>query len=289
MLGSTGRAARRAIEESREATTEDAASLLASVPVLEAPAQPSASTSAAALVEPRGSMSASPHAAAAISPHSQEGSTRSIASLAAADTGVVLPSRGERSPRTRTSLATYLAPPQDWASSDAPPQECPLSIPLSQSDPLALGLVTRGMVVDLFDFFHSTLNPLIALLDPALHTPDFCWRSSIPLFTAILCVSSKAIMPDRHPALNAHCKKLIGLAFVEGVSEVGLIQALSMLVFWKEPRDSFSFKWIGHATRIAVELGLDQGLKRPLPDDELAARLVLNRERTWMREWLMRP
>lgn len=192
-----------------------------------------------------------------------------------------LPTRGQRSPRSRTSLAAYLIPLGEWVN--AAPEHAPFPIGTTQSDPVSLGLVTPEAVTVLFDYYFSTLNPLVALLDPALHTISETYYSSITLFSTILTVSARAVMPDRYRALHNHTKYLIGVAFAEGVTEIGLAQALSMLVFWKDPRDQAAFKWIGYAIRLAIELGLDQGLKRPLPEDERAARLVLNGERTWLR------
>ncbi|KAG8710033.1 hypothetical protein FRC08_017703, partial [Ceratobasidium sp. 394] len=53
-------------------------------------------------------------------------------------------------------------------------------------DPVTAGIIPPDAVRVLFNFYHESLNPVIALLDPALHTAAYVRARSSVLFTAIL-------------------------------------------------------------------------------------------------------
>lgn len=130
------------------------------------------------------------------------------------------------------------------------------------------------MYYEIISFFEH-LNPLIALLDPLLHTPDYTTQSSTILLTAIVTVAAKMFAPSLYAPLLALSNRLLGEAFANGLSTIGLVQALSLLVFWKDPHDDSAWRRIGYAIRLGYELGLDDHFKRPLPDDELESREML--------------
>lgn len=125
---------------------------------------------------------------------------------------------------------------------------------------------------------------MISILDPALHIPAFCRSTSLPLFTTILAVAAKVARPDLFPDLVDSANRQVSQAFLCGVSNVEFVQTLSILSFWRPAEDSRSWTRIGYAIRLAYELRLNRRARRPLPEDELAARKILNRERTWIRE-----
>ncbi len=132
-----------------------------------------------------------------------------------------------------------------------------------------------------FSRFFDSHNNYIALLDSELHTPEYCFSTSLTLFVAILTVTANAYLPEKYPPLIRHATELLGEAFKNSDVEIGLCQALSILSVWKESADRGSYLRVGYAIRVAYELGLDAQQRRPLPLDERAAREVLNRERTW--------
>jgi hypothetical protein len=117
----------------------------------------------------------------------------------------------------------------------------------------------------------------VNLLDVALHQPQFVRQTSAILFTTILAIASRY----RRPTLYAHLRKLVngmlGRAFAEGVVELGLVQSLSLLSFWKEADDRGTWRRVGYAIRIALEMDLHQPSQEPLPDNEIEARKVLVR------------
>ncbi|KAK4049013.1 hypothetical protein OIV83_004374 [Microbotryomycetes sp. JL201] len=133
----------------------------------------------------------------------------------------------------------------------------------------------------LLDEFMRYLNPFIKLFDPKLHTITFLRSSSTPLFSAIMTASSKYFLPSMFPKLLDHTNEIIGQGFVRGVGDIGFLQAICVLVFWKESDDPTAFFKVGYAMRLAQALVLNERRSGQLPADDTAARLVLNRERTW--------
>ncbi|KAI5475366.1 hypothetical protein MNV49_001597 [Pseudohyphozyma bogoriensis] len=67
----------------------------------------------------------------------------------------------------------------------------------------------------------------------------------------------------------------------DSVSHIGMIQAIAVLVFWKEASDCSAWLRIGWAIRIAYQLKLYTPRHHPLPTDVTAAKEQMNLERTW--------
>lgn len=93
------------------------------------------------------------------------------------------------------------------------------------------------------------MNAYIAILDPELHTIDYCRRTSVDLFLAIITAASQVYMPRLYEALLNLFKPRHGEALVEGHSSIGLIQAISILCVWKAPREHGSWLRVGYAIR----------------------------------------
>ncbi|GMK58557.1 hypothetical protein CspeluHIS016_0505890 [Cutaneotrichosporon spelunceum] len=147
-------------------------------------------------------------------------------------------------------------------------------------DPVDIGYVTVAEAQSLVRFFHDKLNPLIALLDPQLHTLAFLRMSSI-LFSTVLAIASKYALPERHGTLLPHAESLIHRAINTGECNTALIQSLLILVYYKGPGDRSAWLKIGIALRLALQLRWHEARPAPLPADEGEARLLLDPERTW--------
>ncbi|GAA5983459.1 hypothetical protein JCM5350_007658 [Sporobolomyces pararoseus] len=150
-------------------------------------------------------------------------------------------------------------------------------------DPIDLHVLSSLEAEQLFELFHSRLNCFIILLDRKLHTPEFVRRTSTVLFTSILAVSAKFFRPDIYQTLLLAAQQLVVRGTGEGTNvHIGLIQACLLLVYWKQPTDSSAWIRTGFALRAAYQLGLHVKRTTPLPIDEHEARLILDRERTWI-------
>ncbi|GAA5932663.1 uncharacterized protein JCM15063_002171 [Sporobolomyces koalae] len=150
-------------------------------------------------------------------------------------------------------------------------------------DPIDLHVLSSIEAAQLFELFHSRLNCFIILLDRELHTPDYVRKTSTVLFTAILAVAAKFFRADLYQSLLLSAQQLVVRGTGEGVNvHIGLIQACLLLVYWKEPLDGSAWIRTGFALRAAYQLGLHVKRRTPLPEDEFEARLILDRERTFI-------
>ncbi|KAM0789471.1 hypothetical protein ACM66B_000291 [Microbotryomycetes sp. NB124-2] len=153
---------------------------------------------------------------------------------------------------------------------------------LKSPDPVDLLILGEPEARHLFAYFMTELNPLIKILDPFLHTFEYVRSTSTALFTSMLTVASKYHRPDLHAALLNETQHLHGRGQTECQGGIGLVQGMAMLCYWKEPKDFTVWTKTGFIIRYGYTLRLHARRSTPLPEDELEARLVLDRERTWL-------
>ncbi|CAE6434915.1 unnamed protein product [Rhizoctonia solani] len=178
------------------------------------------------------------------------------------------------------SLAEYTVASQ-LADSRAPSPQPTSNTEEFYEDPVKLGILPEDAVMGLFFSFHTVLNPVIALLDPTLHTPIYVRRRSRVLYTAILAAACRFFKPAHFKPVHDLAQLLLGRALSDGISSVEYIQALSIMTYWREAEDTSTWRKLGLAIRMAFELNLHIARAEPLPIDELQARERLNEERTW--------
>ncbi|KAK4051439.1 hypothetical protein OIV83_002923 [Microbotryomycetes sp. JL201] len=183
-------------------------------------------------------------------------------------------------------LATrHPAGPARHSLADAFAVDGDLSTPAPQEhsfqDIVTAGLCPLEKVAEMFDFYFAHLNPMTSLLDPTLHTAYFCRTRSAFLFSAILTATSKVMHSTIYVAAIRFLNSLFGQAFEHGVHNIELVQALALAAFWAEATDDTGAKKVAYAIRCAFELGCHKRVKRPLPEDDFEARLIMSRERTW--------
>nr|XP_019009527.1 uncharacterized protein I206_06176 [Kwoniella pini CBS 10737]OCF48308.1 hypothetical protein I206_06176 [Kwoniella pini CBS 10737] len=134
----------------------------------------------------------------------------------------------------------------------------------------------------LVKLFHDRLNHLVAVLDYKLHTLSYLRRTSTVLFTAVIAVASKFSRPDLHHSLLSHAQTLLTRSINNGVTDVAVVQSIMILMYWKLPADTSSWRKIGIAIRMGYQLYWHVPRTQSLPKDDTAARKILNAERTWM-------
>lgn len=138
----------------------------------------------------------------------------------------------------------------------SPAPEKPQSYLLDeQPGPVTLGIVNRAVARSLFEDFMRHFNPWICQFDPALHTFEHICDGSPLLFTAILASAARAFNPTLREPLLAHTQKLLARSLVQGPKCVELAHAILVITSWKEPEDTRAWMLIGHAIRMAHELG----------------------------------
>lgn len=177
-------------------------------------------------------------------------------------------------PETDRSLAASLALPGE--SSRKSRTELP------QVDLVTLGVISSETARDVLRYYFDHMNPLVSILDEHLHGyPQVMTRSSL-LFSVILAVSARVCRPEIHMRAASAAANLFSLAFDRNICSVDFVQALSVMIFWRNADDDSGWRRTGYAIRMAYELGLHLKRRSPLPKDPIEAREVLNRERTWI-------
>lgn len=131
------------------------------------------------------------------------------------------------------------------------------------------------------------LNPLVAVLDgncrctwyaaadTPVHTMAYLRRTSSVLFSTVLASSSRFFRQDLHPALISHARTVLDRALLMGSSEIGVIQSLMLMTYWKDPEDTSGWMKVGMALRLGYSLFWHIPRQDPLPDDEREARKLL--------------
>lgn len=140
-----------------------------------------------------------------------------------------------------------------------------------------LGIVSLVEAENLVQLFHRKLNIQIALLEPKLHTTDYLRRRSSVLFTAVLAAASKFYQKGVYPTLLSHANTIASRALWAAGEDTALVQAVLVLVYWKQPTDTGAWGKIGWAVRMGLQFHWDDVRKRPLPADRIQALEVLVR------------
>jgi hypothetical protein len=104
---------------------------------------------------------------------------------------------------------------------------------------------------------------------------NYLRRTSTILFASVLATSSKFFRKDLHRRLSAHAQTILDRAIVSGASDIGVVQSLMILTYWKNPNDTSAWRKIGMAIRIGYQSFWHVQRRDVLPEDEMAARHVL--------------
>jgi len=91
--------------------------------------------------------------------------------------------------------------------------------------------------------------------------------------------------PRDYAGCLRRANSLLGQAMETGLLGIEVIQAIVLLTHWRKADDQSAYRRIGYAVRMAYELRLNVRGPRPLPTEEIAARKMLNPERTWQCEY----
>lgn len=125
------------------------------------------------------------------------------------------------------------------------------------------------------------------MTDPllAVHTMHYLRRNSSVLFSTVLASSSRFFRHDLHPTLLSHARTVLDRALQAGSTDIGVVQSLMLLTYWKDPEDTSGWMKVGMAIRLGYSLFWHIPRTEQLPEDEMEAREILNAERTWYCEY----
>lgn len=161
-----------------------------------------------------------------------------------------------------------------------------MSLGQTITDPIEGGMISLVASRALYDFFMLQMNAKWEyILDPRIDAHDHIRRRSQLLFTTILFCASKfanyvhgqvVSVPD--PVLQTRlcslARNLVVKALAEGDRSMETMQALYLLVCWKDGDDDVSYLHSGYAHRALHDLDLEQS-----DGDEWQ---TARRRRTWL-------
>ncbi len=192
----------------------------------------------------------------------------------------------------------------------AQPIDSPLKLEMTTCDPVEARLIDRDDVAWYFKLFFKYRGPLIGLLDPLLHTPDYVHATSFVLFS-VLCALGCGVSDrprDRvvYPALLSLAEANMKWAIAVCVKSLEAVQSIIIMQYWAPVcrRQSDDPYWLrlSHAVQLARELGIHRassiteqvnarmrmatgsGTYSSMPNSTAAfkERLFRNFERTWL-------
>ncbi|UZP43494.1 hypothetical protein NXS19_011306 [Fusarium pseudograminearum] len=186
----------------------------------------------------------------------------------------------------------------DWQVLSSQTVESIFKLESTACDPVAARLIDETDASYLFHLFFSTRNPLLGLLDPELHTPEYVYTLSFTLFSAI-CALGCAISSrprDRviYAALLSLAEANMKWSIAVSVRSLETIQAIILMQYWAPmcTRHSCDPAWLhlSHAAQLARELGIYEtdridkyvAASVPVAADEKKERFRRNIERTWL-------
>ncbi|KJR82449.1 fungal transcriptional regulatory protein [Sporothrix schenckii 1099-18] len=199
-------------------------------------------------------------------------------------------------------FATQTTHQRDWQVLATQPIDSPLKLETTTCDPVAARIIDQDDVVWYFKLFFKYRSPLVGLLDPVLHTPEYVRATSFVLFSA-LCALGCAVSDrprDRvvYPALLSLAEGNMKWAIAVCVKSLETIQAIIVMQYWApvSQRQADDPYWLRLSH--AVQLGRELGIHRPatiaeqvnnevaqIPGGatpEFRERLFRNFERTWL-------
>ncbi|EJT98211.1 hypothetical protein DACRYDRAFT_71277 [Dacryopinax primogenitus] len=148
------------------------------------------------------------------------------------------------------------------------------------------GIVSPDEVRKLFSIFYDRLNPVLAIFDPAIHTPAHVYGRCPFLFTVVCAIASRYYRdrPELYQIAMHLARTSAATSLINRWKSLEICQAyILMSVYslpakrWEEDR---SWLYLGLAIRMATDLNLHVPVTTKAPD-EVTEREILNRYRTW--------
>ncbi|PWZ00689.1 hypothetical protein BCV70DRAFT_160417 [Testicularia cyperi] len=125
-----------------------------------------------------------------------------------------------------------------------------------RDDAIRQNVISLDQAQELFDYFYAELNPPLAVLDSNLHTLEYC-RQHLPiLFSSIISVSSRFFRPHLHSKCLRISKSILNLAAIQEICSLDHIQALTLVITWRDSGDRTIIRKAARAICYAYELGL---------------------------------
>lgn len=122
------------------------------------------------------------------------------------------------------------------------------------------------------------------MIDPSLHNMHSIKKRSPFLFTVILASAAKFVKPLLEAELQNHAENQLGEVFLSGEEKTTeIVQAITIMRFWRDLVDIKAVFLVGSAIRLGVEMRWDiLGDEIWESMSELGTREQRTKQRTWM-------
>ncbi|KAH9929980.1 uncharacterized protein B0H18DRAFT_1117054 [Fomitopsis serialis] len=195
-------------------------------------------------------------------------------------------SRREAAPGAEQEEEVGLANNNYFRPSPAP--HTPLVDEQLQPAILRNGIIRPDEAEKLFSTYFDYMNVSVSLLDPVIYTAQKTyWRSPF-LFTVICAIASRHYCPrpELYQEAMKYARLAAGTALIGGQKSIEAVQAYLLLSLYPVParrwEDDRSYLYLGLAIRMATDLKLRYPVTTTKGENELRAREMLNRTRTWL-------
>ncbi|KZT54039.1 hypothetical protein CALCODRAFT_527825, partial [Calocera cornea HHB12733] len=148
------------------------------------------------------------------------------------------------------------------------------------------GIVSPDEVRKLFNIFYDRLNPVLAIFDPAIHTPAHVYGRCPFLFTVVCAIASRYYRerPELYQIAMHLARTSAATSLINGWKSLEICQAYIMMSVYSLPakrwEEDRSWLYLGLAIRMATDLNLHVPITTK-GADEVTEREILNRYRTW--------
>ncbi|TFY67780.1 hypothetical protein EVJ58_g1401 [Rhodofomes roseus] len=170
----------------------------------------------------------------------------------------------------------------------SPSPQAPLVDEQLQPPIMRNGIIRPDEAEKLFSIYFDYMNVSVSLLDPVLYTAQKTyWRSPF-LFTTICAIASRhyCARPELYQEAMKYARLGAGTALIGGQKSIEAVQAYILLSLYPVParrwEDDRSYLYLGLAIRMATDLKLHYPVTAAKGENELRAREILNRTRTWL-------
>ncbi|KAH6962039.1 hypothetical protein BKA56DRAFT_598235 [Ilyonectria sp. MPI-CAGE-AT-0026] len=199
-------------------------------------------------------------------------------------------------------LAKYFAPhttqQTDWQVLASQSVDHTLKLETTACDPITARLIDQSDVSWYFKLFFKMRNPVVGLLDPALHTPEYVYSASFTLFSVVCALGCAISVRPRdrvlYPALLSLAEGSMKWSIAVSVKSLETIQAIINMQYWapicQRQSDDPCWLHLSHAAQLARELGIHKPATvadqvyalAPDATADYRERLLRNFERTWL-------
>ncbi|KAF4969083.1 hypothetical protein FSARC_3606 [Fusarium sarcochroum] len=194
-------------------------------------------------------------------------------------------------------FASHRAQKKDWEILAAQSVGSSFKLERGTCDPIASRLIDNNDASLYFQLFFQLRNPVIGLMDPTFHTPEYVYSTSFTLFSVICALGCAVSVRPRdrviYPVLLSLADGNLRWSIAAAVKSLATIQAIINMQYWapisSRQADDPYWLFVSHAVQLAREIGINRpeivseyvNAESQNTSSEFKDRCLRNYERTW--------